>query len=65
MTVYFIILGITVKRYDYSEAQSGKSYCDAKIAHMRSKMRIFSSEGHNICTATQMKEFKQLIVEQE
>uniref|UniRef100_A0A8W8LUZ6 C2H2-type domain-containing protein n=1 Tax=Magallana gigas TaxID=29159 RepID=A0A8W8LUZ6_MAGGI len=48
--------GITVKRYDYSEAQSGKSYCDAKIAHMRSKMRIFSSEGHNICTATQMKE---------
>lgn len=56
MTVYFIILGITVKRYDYSEAQSGKSYCDAKIAHMRSKMRIFSSEGHNICTATQMKE---------
>ncbi|XP_061171627.1 uncharacterized protein LOC133181099 [Saccostrea echinata] len=48
--------GITVKRFDYSEAQSGKSYCDAKIAHMRSKMRIFSSEGHNICTAIQMKE---------
>ncbi|XP_061195035.1 uncharacterized protein LOC133203221 [Saccostrea echinata] len=48
--------GITVKRFDYSEAQSGKSYCDAKIAHMRSKMRIFSSEGHNISTAIQMKE---------
>ncbi|XP_052097915.1 uncharacterized protein LOC127732770 [Mytilus californianus] len=48
--------GIQIKRYDYSEAQSGKSYCDAKIAHMRQKMRIFSAEGHNITTAMQMKE---------
>ncbi|CAG2216601.1 unnamed protein product [Mytilus edulis] len=28
------------KRYDYSEAQSGKFYCDAKIAHLRQKIRI-------------------------
>ncbi|CAG2217299.1 unnamed protein product [Mytilus edulis] len=39
-----------------NEAQSDKSYCDAKIAHMRQKMRIFSAEGHNITTAMQMKE---------
>ncbi|CAC5373503.1 unnamed protein product [Mytilus coruscus] len=32
--------GITIRRYDYSEPQSGKSYCDAKIAHMRGKMRL-------------------------
>ncbi|VDI54960.1 Hypothetical predicted protein [Mytilus galloprovincialis] len=48
--------GIQIKRYDYSEAQSGKSYCDAKIAHMRQKMRIFYAEDHNIITAMQMKE---------
>lgn len=29
-----------VKRYDYSEALSGKSYWRAKIAHMRSKWEL-------------------------
>lgn len=53
--VYFIILGITLKRYDYSERQSGKSYCDTKIAYMRSKLRIFFSDGHSICSAFQIK----------
>ncbi|CAC5400229.1 unnamed protein product [Mytilus coruscus] len=40
--------GIRVTRYDFSEAQSGKSICDAKIAHMRLKMRMYVSSGRNI-----------------
>ncbi|CAG2241055.1 unnamed protein product [Mytilus edulis] len=47
--------GITIKRYDYSEAQAGKSYCDLKIAHMRGKMRVYAASGHNITTAADMK----------
>lgn len=48
-------ISITMKRCDYSEAQSWKSYCDDEIAHMRSKMSIFSLEGHTIYTTTQTK----------
>ncbi|CAC5370197.1 unnamed protein product [Mytilus coruscus] len=47
--------GITIRRYDYSEPQSGKSYCDAKIAHMRGKMQVYILNGNNINTAKDMK----------
>ncbi|CAC5390370.1 unnamed protein product [Mytilus coruscus] len=47
--------GITIRRYDYSEPQSGKSYCDAKIAHMRGKMQVYVLNGNNIKTAKDMK----------
>ncbi|VDI58240.1 Hypothetical predicted protein, partial [Mytilus galloprovincialis] len=47
--------GLKILRYDYSEAQSGKSFCDAKIAHMRSKMKMFVSSGNNISSAEEMK----------
>ncbi|VDI23569.1 Hypothetical predicted protein [Mytilus galloprovincialis] len=47
--------GITIKRYDYSEAQAGKSYCDLKIAHMRGKMRVYAASGYNITTTADMK----------
>ncbi|XP_052097174.1 uncharacterized protein LOC127732145 [Mytilus californianus] len=47
--------GLVIKRYDYSEAQSGKSYCDAKIAHLRRKIKMFVANGHNVTTATDMK----------
>lgn len=38
-----------------SEAQSGKSYCDAKIAHMRGKFSKVVASGYNILTAANMK----------
>lgn len=42
-------------RYDYSEVQSGKSNCDAKIAHMRGKLSKEAASAHNIITAADMK----------
>ncbi|CAG2213538.1 unnamed protein product [Mytilus edulis] len=47
--------GIQIKQYSYSEAQAGKSYCDSKIAHMRTKMRSFVATGNNILNADDMK----------
>lgn len=44
-----------MKQYDFSESQSGKSYCDAKIAHMRSKIRKSVAEGENVLCASDMK----------
>lgn len=52
---FFFILGVSIVRYDFSEAQAGKSYCDAKIAHMRSKLRMFVSSGENVTTPFDMK----------
>ncbi|XP_052097306.1 uncharacterized protein LOC127732267 [Mytilus californianus] len=47
--------GVYIRRYDFSEAQSGKSYCDAKIAHMRGKIRQCVSNGKNVVCASDMK----------
>ncbi|XP_076080552.1 uncharacterized protein LOC143051543 [Mytilus galloprovincialis] len=47
--------GITIARYDYSEPQNGKSYCDAKIAHMRGKIRRSAASGSDVLTASDMK----------
>lgn len=52
---FVFVLGIKILGYDFSEAQSGKSYCDAKIAHMRGKIRSHAAEGHNISTAYEVK----------
>lgn len=49
------VSGLKIMRYDYSEAQSGKSFCDAKIAHMRSKMKMYVSTGNNILSAEDMR----------
>ncbi|XP_069107183.1 uncharacterized protein [Argopecten irradians] len=48
--------GVKILQYDYSEAQSGKSYCDSKIAHMRGKIRVYAASGHNVISAMDMKE---------
>lgn len=53
--IFYNIIGIQVKRYDFSESQDGKSYCDAKIAHMRAKLRKFVANGGNIVSAADMK----------
>jgi hypothetical protein len=55
LSICFCIPGIAITRYDFSEAQNGKSYCDAKIAHMRGQMRKKVSSGMNILTASDMK----------
>ncbi|CAC5391100.1 unnamed protein product [Mytilus coruscus] len=44
---------IHVSRYDFSEAQCGKSNCDAKIAHMRGRIRQYVA--NNVGNATEMK----------
>lgn len=58
-SVYKVLItffsGISIVRYDFSEPQAGKSYCDAKIAHMRSKLRMFVSSGENVTTPFDMK----------
>ncbi|XP_062590554.1 uncharacterized protein LOC134252133 [Saccostrea cucullata] len=47
--------GIHIKEYCFSEAQAGKSFCDSKIAHMRTKMKTWVASGNNIVTASDMK----------
>ncbi|CAG2245178.1 unnamed protein product [Mytilus edulis] len=46
---------ILIRRYDFSESQDGKSYCDAKIAHLRSKIRHHVAAGNDVKTAGEMK----------
>lgn len=47
--------GINVKRYDFSDPQAGKDVCDRKIAPMKSQMKRFVNEGHDIVSAADMK----------
>jgi hypothetical protein len=48
--------GIHVKRYDYSDPQSGKDVCDRKIAPLKGHIQRWVNENHNVLTATDMKE---------
>ena len=52
---FYSFLGINIARYDFSESQCGKSYCDAKIAHMRGRIRQYVANGNNVRNATEMK----------
>jgi hypothetical protein len=47
--------GIEIKRYDFSDAQSGKDICDRRIACMKSHMHRFLNEGNDINSASDMK----------
>ncbi|CAB4012091.1 Transposon Tf2-6 poly [Paramuricea clavata] len=47
--------GIEIRRYDVSDAQSGKQICDRRIACAKSHIRRFLNEGNNINTASDMK----------
>jgi len=47
--------GVTIKRYDFSDAQSGKDICDRRIANAKSHMRRYLNEGNDIKTAFDMK----------
>jgi hypothetical protein len=46
---------IAIRRYDFSDAQSGKDICDRRIACAKSHMHRFLNEGNNINTASDMK----------
>ena len=48
-------MGIDVCRYDYSEPQYGKDVCDRILCPMKSCIRRFCDEGHDILTAADMK----------
>lgn len=48
-------VGVTIRRYDFSDPQSGKDICDRRIATMKSHMRRYLNEGNNINSASDMK----------
>ena len=48
-------VGVTIRRYDFSDPQSGKDICDRRIATMKSHMRRYLNEGNDIKTASDMK----------
>ncbi|CAB3989976.1 hypothetical protein AC249_AIPGENE26556 [Paramuricea clavata] len=47
--------GIEIRRYNFSDAQSGKDICDRRIACAKSHIRRFLNERNNITTASDMK----------
>lgn len=48
--------GLQISRIDFSEPQGGKGACDRKAATIKSHMAAYLNSGHDIETATQMKE---------
>lgn len=48
-------VGIKVRRYDFSDPQSGKDICDRRIAVMKSHMRLYLNEGSDINSSSDMK----------
>lgn len=50
------ITGLTIRQYDFSEAQAGKDICDRKIAPMKSHIQRFVCEGHDVTNASEMKD---------
>ena len=48
-------VGITIKRYDFSDPQAGKDVCDRRKAVIKSHMRRFINEGHDVRDAKDMK----------
>ena len=48
--------GISVRRYDFSDPQSGKDVCDRKIAPMKGHIQRWVNEKHDVVTAVGMKE---------
>ena len=48
-------VGVTIRRYDFRDPQSGKDICDRRIATMKSQMRRYLNEGNDINTASDMK----------
>ena len=47
--------GICIKRYDYSDPQSGKDVCDRKIAPLKGHIQRWINENHDVLSAADMK----------
>ena len=47
--------GMVFVRYDFSDPQSGKDVCDRRIASMKTHIRRWVNEGHDVTTAEEMK----------
>ena len=48
-------VGIDIEWYDFSETQSGKGIWDRKIASMKSHVRIYGNEKHDVVFAEGLK----------
>ena len=48
--------GVKVERYDFSEPQQGKDMCDRVLCPMKATIRRYCNEGHDIQTASDMRE---------
>lgn len=48
-------VGLSVQRYDFSEPQAGKDVCDRILCPLKSAIRRYCNEGHDILTANDMR----------
>ncbi|CAC5378167.1 unnamed protein product [Mytilus coruscus] len=49
-------LSNSIVSYNFCEAQNGKGPCDRRASHVKSIIRRYINEGHDVTTAQQMKE---------
>ena len=49
-------VGVTVHSYHYSEPQSGKDICDRILCPLKSSIRMYCNEGHDVLTAVDMRD---------
>ena len=49
-------VGIALDSYHYSEPQSGKDICDRILCPMKSSIRTYCNEGHDVLTALDMRQ---------
>ena len=49
-------VGVTIERYDHSEPHSGKDICDRILRPMKTSIRMYCCEGHDILTAGDMRD---------
>ena len=47
--------GVKIARYDFSEPQAGKDFCDCRITAVKSHMRRFLNKGNDVKTGSDMK----------
>lgn len=48
--------GIKVDRVDFSDPQGGKGACDRKVATIKSHVRRYINEGHDVVNAAQLRD---------
>ena len=49
-------VGVTVHSYHFSEPQSGKDICDRILCPMKTSIRTYCNEGHDVRTAVDMRD---------